>query len=58
MFLAFKLSFVVDIWTFCGDLETFGATFLKKLGEFFSNPLVTLNRLVLSALPLSWVTGS
>jgi hypothetical protein len=41
IFWAFKLSFVVDIFA----LETFGLLF-QKLGDFFSNLLVTLNLLL------------
>jgi hypothetical protein len=40
MFWVFKLSFAVDILAFFG-LATFGPIF-KKLGNFFSNCLVTL----------------
>jgi hypothetical protein len=40
MFWGFELSFVIDILA-SFDLETFGAIF-EKLGEFFSNLLVTL----------------
>ncbi len=34
MFWVFELSFVVDILAYF-DLKTVGATFLKKLGQFF-----------------------